>query len=550
MARSTRQAALVAFIGATTTWSAAAAGLPPVDLLWHSEFFGPQQVGYDQAKAVARHPDGSLLVACEVTNSGFDSDLSVAKYSPDGSLLWMSSWDSPDGGNDYAVAMAVDPSGAIFVAGYSYGGPAGTTIAVVRFESNGVIGWARTHFYSAGGTFHNQAYAIAVDLDGDCVVAGSTGHFSTGSNAALLKIDGASGDLEWATQLSGTGPGWESGKCVVIDEDNEIFVAGEAVFANQDLCAWKCTAEGAVVWTRNFSGGPTSWGDGLQAATLGPDGSIYLAGWANVDGNAGDDDALVVRYDADGELLWSFAHAGSGLSQDRFFVLATDSEGNVIASGWENTSDQHDDFLTVKLSPEGDLLWLRSFGEAVAGADYAMHVEVDEASNILVIGPSTHLLGEGVGGGKGPPTESGYRLLSYRSDGALRYEHFHHPGDNHWMTAAGSLTGARPVIVGNLYFDDQIDFFVSLWQEGFDCDANGIPDASDIANRVLTDRNGDGVPDQCAAAGDLNGDGAVNGGDVTIILGAWGPGGPPADVTGDGTVDGADIAWILGNWTG
>src|SRR5262249_38444234 len=49
-------------------------------------------------------------------------------------------------------------------------------------------------------------------------------------------------------------------------------------------------------------------------------------------------------------------------------------------------------------------------------------------------------------------------------------------------------------------------------------------------------------------AADLNGDGAVNGLDLGILLGAWGT--PAADLNGDGTTDAADLAILLGAWTG
>jgi len=54
------------------------------------------------------------------------------------------------------------------------------------------------------------------------------------------------------------------------------------------------------------------------------------------------------------------------------------------------------------------------------------------------------------------------------------------------------------------------------------------------------------VAPPCAAA-DLNCDGAVNGADLAILLGAWGTAGP-GDVNGDGTVNGADLAVVLGAW--
>jgi len=51
---------------------------------------------------------------------------------------------------------------------------------------------------------------------------------------------------------------------------------------------------------------------------------------------------------------------------------------------------------------------------------------------------------------------------------------------------------------------------------------------------------------------DLNGDGAVNGGDLGILLAAWGPCAPPceADFDNDGAVTGADLGVLLAGWTG
>lgn len=57
------------------------------------------------------------------------------------------------------------------------------------------------------------------------------------------------------------------------------------------------------------------------------------------------------------------------------------------------------------------------------------------------------------------------------------------------------------------------------------------------------------APPPCPA--DLNGDRAVDGADLGILLGAWGPcAGSPcaADLNSDGAVDGADLGSLLGAW--
>lgn len=59
------------------------------------------------------------------------------------------------------------------------------------------------------------------------------------------------------------------------------------------------------------------------------------------------------------------------------------------------------------------------------------------------------------------------------------------------------------------------------------------------------------APMAITLAADLNGDGAINGADLAMLLGAWGTcNGCSADLDGSGTVDGADLATLLGGWMG
>ena len=62
----------------------------------------------------------------------------------------------------------------------------------------------------------------------------------------------------------------------------------------------------------------------------------------------------------------------------------------------------------------------------------------------------------------------------------------------------------------------------------------------------LSDRSCPGGSD---CPGDLNGDGVVDGGDIGLLLAAWGPAaGSPADLDGNGVVSGGDLGLILAAW--
>ena len=66
------------------------------------------------------------------------------------------------------------------------------------------------------------------------------------------------------------------------------------------------------------------------------------------------------------------------------------------------------------------------------------------------------------------------------------------------------------------------------------------PATASIAARNMAIYQGNDCPT------DFNFDGAVDGGDLTILLGSWGT--PDADVTGNGDTDGGDLTVLLGNW--
>ncbi len=66
------------------------------------------------------------------------------------------------------------------------------------------------------------------------------------------------------------------------------------------------------------------------------------------------------------------------------------------------------------------------------------------------------------------------------------------------------------------------------------------------------DGNANGTADACEVGdpADFNGDGAVNGGDLASLLGAWGSNLDLFDLDNSGLVDGADLSTFLSHWTG
>jgi hypothetical protein len=137
------------------------------------------------------------------------------------------------------------------------------------------------------------------------------------------------------------------------------------------------------------------------------------------------------------------------------------------------------------------------------------------------------------------PTFSSVRASSFAVQTARAYS-YDAVGTPRWETAV-DMTGVTTI--GRMVFmaaSGSPAGVLAVWESG------GIG-ATDIMGARLNADGSLGLPSVC---GDVNGDGIVNGADLGLLLGAWGPAaGSPYDLNRDGSVDGADLGLLLGCWT-
>jgi hypothetical protein len=147
-------------------------------------------------------------------------------------------------------------------------------------------------------------------------------------------------------------------------------------------------------WAAPGSGGLAS-GRGI---TRTPDGNYTMAGHfqeaITIGGqtllSSGDDDVLLVQYNAGGQMQW--AKRAGGLGHDG--AIANDAAGNIYVAGYfagsavfEGTtlvSAGADDAFLAKYTGAGVLLWIRQAGSPLS--DYAAAVAVDNAGAVVVAG--------------------------------------------------------------------------------------------------------------------------------------------------------------------
>ncbi|MHA1252850.1 MAG: hypothetical protein ACTSRP_22880 [Candidatus Helarchaeota archaeon] len=121
-----------------------------------------------------------------------------------------------------------------------------------------------------------------------------------------------------------------------------------------------------------------------EAITIDNDDNIYIAGHTSSFG-AGVYDAFLLKYDSDGNLIWSRYW---GDSEDRFcYGIATDLFNNIymaVTSG--NYSTKGRDVFLVKYDSEGNEVWNQRWG----GSDneFAVDITLDNENNIYLLAMS------------------------------------------------------------------------------------------------------------------------------------------------------------------
>lgn len=299
-----------------------------------------------------------------------------------GNLLWSTYC----GGSDEEIAnsVATDASGNVYVAGQTkspnaiasggfqntYGG--NIDAYLVKYDASGNRLWG-TYY---GGIMGDVGNSVAVDGAGNVYLAGYTagsisttaGAFQTTYNgngdAFLVKFD-ASGNCLWATYYGGTGI--EYGWVVTTDPSGNVFLVGYTGSTNAIASA------GAFQTT--FSGG-------------------Y-------------DDAFIVKFDSNGNRLWSTYYGGT--NDDKGTDVATDASGNVYmsgttfsnsgiatAGGFQNTMGSSQDSYLVKFDSNGNRMWATYYGGA--NAEQGEGVATDPTGNVFISGTTASTTGISSGG--------------------------------------------------------------------------------------------------------------------------------------------------------
>jgi uncharacterized delta-60 repeat protein len=399
--------------------------------LWVARYNGTGNAG-DGAYAVAVDASGFVYVAGQSQGSGTESDYATIKYDRDGNQLWAARYNGPGNSYDFAMSMAVDPAGNVYVTGSSQ--PSGTggnlyyDYATVKYDNNGnEVGTAR---YNGPGNSLDVAFDIALDASGNVFVTGhSQGETGTNNDYATIKYDSSLAQLAEA-RYNGPGNDDDQANRIVIDPSGNVYVTGRSQGSgtDNDFATVKYDNDLNQLAVARYNG-PGNGVDGALGLVVDPTGNVYITGYSR--GSGTDDDYATVKYDSSLNQLWAARYNGPASALDQAYSMALDPRGNVYVAGESTGSgNQPLDYATIKYFqtfPSTLIITTDSLDNGHAGLPYAAAVWAFGGGGVRqwMIGeeailPPELVMNSNTGVISGTPTTPGvYNFSVYLIDGAL-----------------------------------------------------------------------------------------------------------------------------------
>lgn len=370
--------------------------------------------GNDVYKSVTTLNDGYIAVGYSasasfgngdwigVTGKGIN-DAIIVKYDTGGNVVWKKNF----GGSDYDLYNSVIAvNDGYIVVGYSSSASFGngdwigvtgkglSDAIIVKYDLSGNIVWKK-HFGGSDTECYNSVSAvndgyIAVGYawvktfgSGDWI--GVTGNDY--DNSIIVKYD-MNGNVVWKKNFGDSS--WDHYESVTAVNDGYIAVGYSASFGNGDWAGItgkgatdavivKYAINGNVLWKKNFGGADI---DVYQSITAVDDGYIAVGYSASTSFGNGDwigttkkglEDAIIVKYDTSGNIMWKKNFGGS--DDDTYMSLTAVSDG-YIAVGYSGpasfgngdwvgaTGKGSNDAIVVKYDINGNLVWKKNFGSS------------------------------------------------------------------------------------------------------------------------------------------------------------------------------------------
>ncbi len=339
------------------------------------------------------------------------TDSFVTKYSSLGVKQWTRLLGA-SGGDIYAQAIVSDSSGNVYVAGRTNQPLPGNALTgtydffVGKYDTLGNLIWLKQLGASGQITY---GHGITIDPSGNVYVTGYTygalpGNTLTGILDFFVGKYDDLGNLIWIRQ-SGVSGAYTDGQRITSDSSGNVYVSGStngalpgnALTGYLDFFVTKYDTLGNMIWIKQS--GASGAGTSGQNITSDSNNNVYIAGYTDgsLPGNisSGGTDFFITKYDNLGNMIWikQLGVGGGGYTTEGYGITS-DSSGNIYVSGTTdgpllgNTATFSNDFFVTKYDNLGNMIWIKQLGVAGGGTN-GHAITSDSNNNVYVTGVTT-----------------------------------------------------------------------------------------------------------------------------------------------------------------
>src|SRR3989304_812081 len=307
----------------------------------------------DEASCITLDNQNNIIAGGFTITANGDADMAIIKYSQNGGLQWQYFYNNNNGNyEDRAYGIVVDQSDNIFITGYT--SENSDDFCTIKLTPSGTVGWVRK--FDGGG--EDRAYGIIVDNLNNIIVTGTSYRGpSTGIDIFTRKYDAAGNQL-WSYTYNGTGNGEDRPYGIVTDQaDGKIFVTGmsQGIGSGFDYLTRGYDSYGALLFSKDFNGTGNS-DDIARSINHTTNNEIVITGSSRSGPATGSENILTIRYDENGDLLWSVCDSGTTNNTDIAYKVVTPQNSNnyVTVLGY-TTGISGKDILLLSYSNTGNL---------------------------------------------------------------------------------------------------------------------------------------------------------------------------------------------------
>jgi hypothetical protein len=334
------------------------------------KFFGSSNHGF----TLVESQEGTYFIAGSYIDEGkTDEDVCIIRVDKNGNLIWKKLFGTPN--DDRGLDMKIDSDGNIVIVGFVTNNENHTNGYVLKLNADGDL----LKSLEIGDSNKNEKlYKIIENHEGHLILAGVINNINLNDKNLFLAQTNMD-TLFWQREIGVEGAYDEFGSTIENENHQIIFCGSIKRFDEYDSRLISTTAEGNILW--DFSYGEKSTKNEYGKSLLMNDKGNLIVTSTEEDNLTKNTDIIIAEYTMSGKLLWE-KHSNIPFSKVNSIVQAQD--GTYMVAGLVKISENNTDYLAVKFSEVGDVIWYKKYGGS--GLDEAIKVIATKDGGYGVIG--------------------------------------------------------------------------------------------------------------------------------------------------------------------